>query len=71
MAAATAVVLATPKATDSTNGIRASTGPGVTIMRLSSGVATGWPSASMNTPASSAVTPSASSDDRSAGVMAS
>ena len=46
-------------------------GPGVTIMRLSSGVATGLPSSPMNTPASSARTPSAARASRSAGVTAS
>ena len=46
-------------------------GPGVTIMRLSSGVATGRPSAPTNTPASSARTPSAARASRSAGVTAS
>ena len=52
-------------------GIRSSAGPGVTIIRLSSGVATGLPSSPMNTPASSARTPSAASSSRSAGVTAS
>ena len=67
IAAHTAGLLAAPKATERTNGIRSSAEAGATIMRLSSGVATGLPSAPMNTPASSACTPRAARASRSRG----